>query len=112
MQGGAIYSLGAQGNMPFEMPWKFQNISTILPPSVQSHNWIHDSGDSETAALDHGGIGKPCWLLAVCKKLLLAVSQCAYAAGYGYKLIVCLLLQEKDVTAPAVYVSAQRQAHR
>ena len=54
----------------------------------------------------------PAGLLAVCKKLLLAVSQCAYAAGYGYKLIVCLLLQEKDVTALAVYVSAQRQAHR
>lgn len=58
VQGGAIYSLGAQGNMPFEMPWKFQNTSAIMPPSVQSRNWIHDSGDNETAALDHGGIGK------------------------------------------------------
>jgi hypothetical protein len=90
VQGGAIYSLGAQGNMPFEMPWKFQNISTILPPSVQSHNWIHDSGDSETAALDHGGIGKPCWVVMQPAKT--AVSQCAYAAGYSYKLIMCLLL--------------------
>eukprot|EP01052_Picozoa_sp_SAG31_P008225 SAG31_NODE_410_length_15989_cov_237.233984_8_plen_76_part_00 len=62
VQGGAIYSLGAQGNMPFEMPWKFQNISTILPPSVQSRNFVHDSGDSTTAVLDHGGIGKP-WVV-------------------------------------------------
>ena len=44
--------------MPFEMPWKFLNTSSILPPSIQSRNWIHDAGDSTTAALDHDGIGK------------------------------------------------------
>jgi hypothetical protein len=58
VQGGAIYTLGAQGNLPFEMPWKFMNTSSILPPSVQSRNWIHDAGDTTTAALDHDGIGK------------------------------------------------------
>ena len=54
----------------------------------------------------------PAGLFCSLQKLLLAVSQYAYAAGYGYKLIVCLLLQEKVPMAPAVYVSAQQQAHR
>ena len=30
--GGAIYTLGAQGNLPFEMPAKYKNISKILAP--------------------------------------------------------------------------------
>lgn len=54
------YTLGAQGNMPFEWPSKYQNTSMILPPSMQEGNWIHDAGDATTAALDHGGIGEGC----------------------------------------------------
>ena len=34
--GGAIYTLGAQGNLPFEMPAKFKNVTEILPPSVRA----------------------------------------------------------------------------
>jgi len=34
--GGAIYTLGAQGNLPFEMPTKFKNVTEILPPSVRA----------------------------------------------------------------------------
>ena len=58
--GGAIYTLGAQGNMPFEWPSKYPNISAILPPSRMEYNWIHDGGNSATAALDHRGIGEGC----------------------------------------------------
>lgn len=58
--GGAIYTLGAQGNLPFEMPSKYKNVSAILPPSMQQGNWIHDSGTEATAARDHGGIGEGC----------------------------------------------------
>ena len=54
------YTLGAQGNMPFEWPTKYENISAILPPSMQEGNWIHDAGDATTAALDHAGIGEGC----------------------------------------------------
>eukprot|EP01044_Picomonas_judraskeda_P017996 COSAG03_NODE_3485_length_1986_cov_4.533121_3_plen_228_part_00 len=53
-------TLGAQGNLPFEMPAKYKNISAILPPSVQKENWIHDGGNSATAKLDHEGIGEGC----------------------------------------------------
>ena len=55
--GGAIYTLGAQGNLPFEMPTKYRNTSTILPPSMQQGNYIHDAGSQATAVLDHDGIG-------------------------------------------------------
>ena len=60
--GGGIYTLGAEGNLPFEMlnpqmPPKFKNTSAILPPSVQSYNYVHDAGNAATAGLDHGGIG-------------------------------------------------------
>ena len=41
--GGAIYTLGPQGNMPF-MQSHFKNRSAILPPSTQIGNWIHDGG--------------------------------------------------------------------
>jgi hypothetical protein len=61
--GGRIWlidTLGAQGNLPFEMPTKYKNISAILPPSVQERNWIHDGGDSNSAKLDHEGIGEGC----------------------------------------------------
>ena len=55
--GGAIYTLGAEGNLPFQMPAKFTNTSAILPPSVQLLNYVHDAGTDETASLDHDGIG-------------------------------------------------------
>ena len=58
--GGAIYTLGAQGNLPFEMPAKYHNTSAILPPSMQQGNYIHDAGNKGTAALDHDGIGEGC----------------------------------------------------
>ena len=58
--GGAIYTLGAQGNLPFEMPAKYHNTSVILPPSMQQGNHIHDAGNKVTAALDHDGIGEGC----------------------------------------------------
>ena len=54
--GGAIYTLGAQGNLPFLN--RSSNTSVILPPSVQTGNWIHDGGTHATAVLDHGGIGE------------------------------------------------------
>ena len=41
-EAGDTDTLGAQGNLPFEMPAKYKNISAILPPSVQKENWIHD----------------------------------------------------------------------
>jgi hypothetical protein len=58
--GGSIYTLGAQGNLPFEMPAKYKNITVILPPSTQIGNWIHDGGTHETALLDHDGLGEGC----------------------------------------------------
>ena len=52
-----IYTLGTQGHLPFE---NLTNTSQILPPSIQSRNFIHDSGDAQTAAADHDGIGAGC----------------------------------------------------
>jgi hypothetical protein len=56
--GGAIYTLGTQGNMPFLN--SSSNTSVILAPSMQARNWIHDVGNKTSAALDHGGIGEGC----------------------------------------------------
>lgn len=57
--GGAIYTLGAQGNMPFEWPTKYPNKSAILPPSKIANNFIHDA-PADAAQDDHDGIGAGC----------------------------------------------------
>jgi hypothetical protein len=77
--GGAIYTLGAQGNLPFgtdctrvedccsrdpqgkchSLP-AIENTSALLPPSIQQRNWIHDGGTASTARADHEGIGQGC----------------------------------------------------
>lgn len=42
--GGAIYTLGPQGNLPFS---NISNISAVLAPSTQARNWIHDVRSSK-----------------------------------------------------------------
>jgi hypothetical protein len=57
--GGGIYTLGAQGNLPFRSPYHpYTNKTAILPPSVQYRNYIHSAGNAATAKLDHDGLGE------------------------------------------------------
>lgn len=57
--GGGIYTLGAQGNLPFHSPYHpYKNKTAILPPSVMHRNHIHSAGNTETAKLDHDGLGE------------------------------------------------------
>ena len=53
--GGAIYTLGTQGGLPFS---HIPNTSAVLAPSVQARNFIHDCGNASSAQQDHGGIGE------------------------------------------------------
>jgi hypothetical protein len=62
--GGGIYVLGTQGNLPFAVDANgrhYKNTSAVLPPSTMLRNFIHDGGDASTAALDHDGLGAGCF---------------------------------------------------
>jgi hypothetical protein len=54
--GAAVYTLGPQGGQPCGPSFPFVANATAEPPSVIGWNFIHDAGNSTTAALDHGGL--------------------------------------------------------
>ena len=58
--GGGIYALGTQGNLPFAVDAngrQYKNKTAVLRPSTMVRNYIHDGGNASTAALDHNGLG-------------------------------------------------------
>ena len=64
--GGAIYTLGVQGNRPFKVDAngkRYTNKTAVLAPSTMLRNYVHDApqpGDEAAAVLDHDGIGAGC----------------------------------------------------
>ena len=60
--GGGIYSLGPEGNLPLgsspRFNGNFHNVTAILPPSTITGNWIHDAGDHQTALSWNDGLGE------------------------------------------------------